>query len=109
MMPVRLLEPRSASHSCIIWAGVPRSFAGYSRSMPRMQDAPAAAVRRPVLPAAATGRLLAALAALLVVLTVLVALRWQPLMDLDHAVARWAFDRTHGHPALTAWRTRSRR
>jgi undecaprenyl-diphosphatase len=71
--------------------------------MPRTQDAPAAAVRRPVLPAAATGRLLAGLAALLVVLTVLVALRWQPLMHLDHAVARWAFDRTHGHRLLTSW------
>lgn len=71
--------------------------------MPRTHDAPAVAVRRPVLSAATTGRLLAGLTALLVVLTALVALRWQPLMHLDHAVARWAFDRTQGHALLTSW------
>ena len=73
--------------------------------MPRTQDAPAVAVRRPVPSAATTARLLAGLAALLVVLTALVALRWQPLMHLDHAVARGAFDRTQGHALLTSWWT----
>ena len=71
--------------------------------MSRTHDTPAVAVRRPVLPAATTGRLLAGLAALLVVLTALVALRWSPLMRLDHTVARWAFDSTSGHALLTSW------
>lgn len=75
---------------------------GYSPGMSRT-DVPAAAVRRPAAPAAVTWRLLAVLAGLLAVLTVLVAARWSPLVSLDHAVAVRAFAATSGHGLLIGW------
>ena len=74
--------------------------------MPREQTitiSPPHHVRHEVLAVATTVRVLAGLAAGLAVLTTLVALRWQPLMSLDHTFARWAFHLTYGHPWLTAW------
>jgi len=39
-------------------------------------------------------------AVLLIVITSLVAARWQPLMDLDHEVAQWAYDVSEPRPWL---------
>lgn len=63
----------------------------------------AAGASNEVLSARSATRLLLVLLAALAVLTVAVALRWQPLMRLDHAVARTAFDSTSGHPLLATW------
>ncbi|QIG43657.1 phosphatase PAP2 family protein [Nocardioides anomalus] len=56
----------------------------------------------------ATGRLwrvVAVLAACVAVVTVAVATSWGPLLRLDHAVTRSAFDATYGHGGRTAaWR-----
>lgn len=56
-----------------------------------------------VLNARSATRLLLLLAVALGVLTIAVAANWQPLMRLDHAVAREAFHNTKDHPGLAAW------
>ncbi|MGZ4494650.1 MAG: phosphatase PAP2 family protein [Nocardioides sp.] len=56
-----------------------------------------------VLGVRATTRLLVALVAGIAAVSVLVAVRWQPLMSLDHAVARWAFGMTVGHSGAITW------
>jgi membrane-associated phospholipid phosphatase len=56
-----------------------------------------------VLGARSATRLLLALAVALGVLTIAVAAHWQPLIRLDHAVARDAFQSTKAHPVLAAW------
>jgi undecaprenyl-diphosphatase len=53
--------------------------------------------------AAATGRLLAALGAVFVLLTIAVAVDFGPSSRLDHAVAQWGYDRTFEKDALVSW------
>lgn len=43
------------------------------------------------------GGLLGSLGLVLVLLTLLVAIEWSPLMDVDQSVARWAYDVSFGH------------
>jgi membrane-associated phospholipid phosphatase len=43
-----------------------------------------------------------ALTGLLVLLTLLIAIGWGPLVSLDDAVARWAYDATSGSGSLTS-------
>jgi undecaprenyl-diphosphatase len=56
-----------------------------------------------VLSARSATRLLLVLAVALGALTIAVAAHWQPLMRLDHAVAREAFQSTKAQSSLAAW------
>ena len=55
------------------------------------------------LSATTTGRLLAALGAFFVVLTVAVAVDFGPTSRLDHAVAQWGYDQTFEKDTLVTW------
>ena len=80
----------------------PRSQASASSSLVDERVAPPQAPED-CLSATATGRLLAALGAVFVLLTVAVAVDFGPISRLDHAVAQWGYDQTFEKDTLVSW------
>lgn len=80
----------------------PRSQASASSSLVDERVAPPQAPED-CLSATATGRLLAGLGAVFVLLTIAVAVDVGPSSRLDHAVAQWGYDRTFEKDSLASW------